>query len=472
MSRHSDSQTVETIQRAAHALTGLATDYDPLLDIIGDARFVLLGEASHGTQEFYQARAGITKRLIEEKGFVAVAIEADWPDAYRVNCFVRGAHDEESEGVASAADAVGALSGFKKFPQWMWRNTSVLSFINWLHRHNQSAATSTQQCGFYGIDLYSLSASMEEVIRYLDEVDPEAAKRARERYSCFDHFAHDSQAYGYATNYGGAQPCEDAAIQQLLELQRRATELARADGFMAEDKHFYAEQNARLVKNAEEYYRSMFRGRASSWNLRDTHMAETLDALTEHLGREGDPAKVVVWAHNSHLGDARATEMGRGGELNVGQLVRQKYGSESVLVGFSTYSGEVTAAADWDQPGERKRVRPGLEGSYEHLFHEASTRLKSSNFLLNLRDGSEAAEVLREERLERAIGVLYRPETERWSHYFHASLPEQFDAALHFDHTHAVEPLERNVRWEQGEAIPSSVETLQGDAPETFPSSV
>lgn len=472
MSRDSDSQTVESIRSAAHALPGLAHDYDSLLETIGDARFVLLGEASHGTQEFYQARAQITKRLIEEKGFCAVAVEADWPDAYRVNCFARGAHDEESEGVASAADAVEALSGFKKFPQWMWRNTTVLSFINWLERHNGEVAASTQQCGFYGIDLYSLSASMQEVIRYLDEVDPEAAKRARERYSCFDHFAHDSQAYGYATNYGGAQPCEDAAIEQLLELQRRATELARSDGTMSEDKHFYAEQNARLVKNAEEYYRSMFRGRSSSWNLRDTHMAETLDALAAHLSREGAAAKVVVWAHNSHLGDARATEMGRGGELNVGQLVRQKYGRDAVLVGFSTYSGEVTAASDWDQPGERKRVRPAIEGSYEDVFHEVSTRLGSPDFLLNLRDNDEAAQALREERLERAIGVVYRPETERWSHYFHACLPEQFDVVLHFDQTHAVEPLERNVRWEQGEGVPLSIQTLEGDAPETFPSGV
>jgi erythromycin esterase-like protein len=322
---------------------------------------------------------------------------------------------------------------------------------------------------------------MEEVIRYLDEVDPEAAKRARERYSCFDHFAHDSQAYGYATNYGGAQPCEDAAVQQLLELQRSATELARADGLMNEDKHFYAEQNARLVKNAEEYYRSMFRGRASSWNLRDTHMAETVDALAAHLGRDGAPAKVVVWAHNSHLGDARATEMGRGGELNVGQLMRQKHGHDAVLVGFSTYSGEVTAASDWDQPGERKRVRPALEGSYEHLLHEVSTGLSAPDFLLNLRDNIDGADgeaaqalrdALREERLERAIGVVYRPETERWSHYFQAALTQQFDAVLHFDHTHAVEPLERNVRWEQGEEIPTSAHTLKGDAPETFPSGV
>ncbi len=439
----------DMVREAAHPLTGAAEGYDPLLEQIGDARFVLLGEASHGSHEFYRERAEITKRLIEEKGFTAVAVEADWPDAYRVNRFVRGVGDD--------ATPDEALGGFKKrFPTWMWRNADVLDFVGWLRAHNDGLPAGAPKTGFYGIDLYSLGASIEAVIGYLDKVDPEAAKRARQRYGCFEHFRQDAQAYGYAASFGAAEPCEDEVVAQLVELQRRAAELAGRDGRVAEDEYFYAEQNARLVKNAEEYYRSMFRGRVSSWNLRDRHMAETLDALVAHLDRGGRRTKAVLWAHNSHLGDARATEMGEGGEWNVGQLVRERYGDDAVLVGFSTYTGTVTAADDWDEPPKRKHVRPGLPGSYEALFHETGL----PRFLLPLRDGGAAVAGLREPRLERAIGVIYRPETERFSHYFHARLPEQFDAILHFDETRAVEPLELDAGEEAGEP------------PETFPSTV
>ena len=294
------------------------------------------------------------------------------------------------------------------------------------------------------------------VVDYLDKVDPEAAERSRRRYGCFDHFGDDAQLYGYATSLGAAEPCEDGVVNQLLELQRRAVELAQRDGRVAEDEFFYAEQNARLAKNAEAYYRSMFRGRVSSWNLRDQHMAETLDALVAHLDRRGGRSKVVVWAHNSHLGDARATEMGRGGELNLGQLVRERHGAEAVLVGFSTYAGTVTAASDWGAPAEHKRVRPGLPGSYEALFHDVAQGDGGPRFFLPLR-GGDASDRLREPRLQRAIGVIYRPETERVSHYFDARLADQFDALLHFDETRAVEPLERTGGWEAGEP------------PETFP---
>jgi erythromycin esterase-like protein len=434
------------VREVAHPLTGAAGDYDPLLGFIGEARFVLIGEASHGTHEFYRERAQITKRLIKEKGFTAVAVEADWPDAYRVNSYVRG--DDSGGGVE-------ALAGFKRFPTWMWRNADVLDFVGWLQAHNDASPTGGK-VGFYGLDLYSLYSSMEAVLGYLDKVDPDAARRARYRYSCFEHFGEDTQAYGYAASFGLTESCEDEAVNQVLELQRRAAEFARRDGRVAEDEFFYAEQNARLVKNAEEYYRSMFRGRVSSWNLRDRHMAETLDALVAYLGRQEGIAKVVVWEHNSHIGDARATEMGQGGELNVGQLVREKYGREAVLVGFSTYSGTVTAASDWGAPAERKRVRPALAGSYEELFH----RVGFPRFLLPLRNGREVLAALREPQLERAIGVIYRPETERLSHYFRARLPDQFDAVLHFDETRAVEPLERTATWNEGEA------------PETFPSGV
>jgi erythromycin esterase-like protein len=449
MPEASISNLVGAVREAAHPLAGSAEDYDPLMRLIGDARFVLLGEASHGTHEFYRERAQITKRLIREKGFTAVAVEADWPDAYRVNRYVRG--------VGQDAEAVDALAGFKRFPTWMWRNADVLDFVGWLRAHNDALPARAPKVGFYGLDLYSLHASMEAVLGYLDKIDPEAASRARDRYSCFDHFGEDTQTYGYAAGFGLSESCEGEVVSQLVELRRRAAEYASRDGRVAEDEFFFVEQNARLVKNAEEYYRSMFRGRVSSWNLRDQHMAETLDALAAHLERQGQQAKVVVWEHNSHLGDARATQMGEAGEWNVGQLVRERHGGEAVLVGFSTYAGTVTASSDWDAPAERKRVRAALAESYEALFHETGV----PRFLLPLRDGGEAAAGLSEARLERAIGVIYRPDTERQSHYFYARLPAQFDAVLHFDETRAVEPLERTARWRQGEA---------GEAPETYPS--
>jgi erythromycin esterase-like protein len=436
------SRQLETV---AHPLTGAPADYDPLLALVGTARFVLLGEASHGTHEFYRARAQITQRLIQEKGFTAVAVEADWPDAYRVNRYVRALSDE--------TESVEALANFRRFPTWMWRNADVLDFVGWLRAYNDTRASGATPVGFYGLDLYSLHASITAVLGYLDKVDPEAARRARYRYGCLEHFGEDTQAYGYAAGIGLHKSCEDEVVSQLLELQRRAAEYAGRDGRVAPDEFFFAEQNARLVKNAEEYYRAMFRGRVSSWNLRDCHMAETLAALATYLQGQGQPPKIVVWAHNSHLGDARATEMGQAGELNVGQLVRERYGSDAVLIGFSTYSGMVTAATEWDGPAERKRVRPALPDSYEALFHE----LALGRFLVILRDGDAAITRLCRPQLERAIGVIYRPETERLSHYFSARLPEQFDAVLHYDETRAVEPLERTAAWERGEV------------PETFP---
>ena len=422
-----------------------------VMDIVGDARYVLIGEASHGTHEFYRQRAELTRRLIVEKGFTAVAVEADWPDAYRVNEYVRGGADD--------ADAESALGGFRRFPQWMWRNTVVVDFIDWLRARNGRDDV-PRKAGFYGLDLYSLHTSMEAVIGYLDTVDPAAADRARQRYACFDHFGDDAQRYGYAASLGAAEPCEDAVVGQLVELRRHAAGLIRADGRAASDAYFYAEQNARLARNAEAYYRSMFRGRADSWNLRDRHMAETLAELTAFLGRDQPDTKIVVWAHNSHLGDARATEMGTShGELNLGQLVRERAGDEARLVGFSTYTGTVTAASDWGERAERKVVRPGLRGSWEALFHEVAAAAGSPAFLLPLRDERVAA-LVGPPRLQRAIGVVYRPETERWSHYFQADLPRQFDAMIHIDRTRALTPLERTPVWEAGEV------------PETFPSAV
>jgi erythromycin esterase-like protein len=469
----SDARVVSLLRAAARPLTGSPADLDPLLDLVGDARFVLLGEASHGTHEFYKLRAELTKRLVAEKGFAAVAVEADWPDAYRVNRYVRGA--PATPGAPADADPNAALGGFRRFPQWMWRNADVLGFVRWLRAHNDARPAGVPKAGFYGLDLYSLHGSIDAVLRYLDKVDPAAARRARSRYGCFEDFGEDPQAYGYAASFDLERSCHDAVVQQLVELQRKAADYANRDGRVAEDEYFYTEQNARLVSNAERYYRAMFERRTSSWNLRDTHMAETLDALAAHLTRTGrspggGPAKVVVWAHNSHLGDARATEMGADGELNLGQLVRQTHGAAAINVGFSTYAGTVSAAHDWGGPAERMAVRPGLPGSYETLFHEAvaggdETAADDADddtpaaALWLLRDAGEPLRsALSGPRLQRAIGVIYRPRTERASHYFHARLAAQFDAMIHVDRTRAVEPLERDPE-------PSA----EADA-ETFPS--
>jgi len=437
------------IRDAAHPLTGAAGDYDPLLDLVGDARFVLLGEATHGTAEFYDERARITRRLIEEKGFIAVAVEADWPDAWRVNRYVRG------EG--GDADGRAALSGFERFPAWMWRNTSVLEFVEWLRRRNDRAGAG--KAGFYGLDLYSLFTSIQEVLRYLDEVDPVAAEETRRRYACFDHYGEDSQHYGYATGVGLSESCQQGVHAALAELQQRAFDYMQADGgagASSEDAFFYAQQNARLVKNAEEYYRTMFRGRVSSWNLRDSHMAETLDALTRHLSRDGEPAKIVVWEHNSHIGDARATEVGGLGEWNVGELARKAYPGQTCLIGFSTYDGHVTAASEWDGPAERKRVRPALHGSYEELLHQVGL----PRYYLNLRDDTPVRRLMLERRLERAIGVLYLARSERQSHYFNAQMAQQFDAIIHIDRTEALVPLDATSGWHSGEP------------PETYPEGI
>jgi erythromycin esterase-like protein len=434
------------VSRHAHPLASDNADYDPLLDRIANAPYALLGEASHGTHEFYRDRAEITKRLITEKGFAAVMSEADWPDAYRVNCYVRGASDD--------LDATEALAGFRRFPTWMWRNTVVVEFVEWLRAYNDDLPRDAQKVGFYGMDLYSLHASMKAVLHILDKLDPEAAKIARDRYACFDHYGPDPQVYGFIAGSNASKSCQEQAIAQLVDLHKRAMRGAERERRIADDQLFYAEQNARVVANAEQYYRSMFLEEVSSWNLRDRHMVETIEAVAAHLGRKrSEPPKLAIWAHNSHLGDARATSMGNRGELNVGELMREKHAYDAVLVGFTTHTGTVTAASHWDEPPERKRVRPSLPGSYEVLFRAA----EPSRFLLMWRDDEPIAEGLRFGRLERAIGVIYRPETERMSHYFGARLSEQFDAVIHMDETTAVEPLEVTAGWELGEV------------PETFP---
>ena len=433
---------LECVRHEARWFESEQGGFEALVNAVGDARVVLIGEASHGTHEFYRTRAELTRELIARRGFNVIAVEADWPDAYRVNRWVRGASDDSS--------AEQALGDFVRFPRWMWRNTDVVEFTAWLRERNLRTPEA-ERVGFYGLDLYSLHRSIEAVLAYLGKVDPEDARRARERYSCFEMFGGDPQAYGYASTRGFSADCEDEVTAQLVDLRRRALDYANRDGRIAADEYFFAEQNARLVANAETYYRAMFGSHVQSWNVRDRHMMETLESLVQHTGRE---SKAVVWAHNSHLGDARATQMASSGELNLGQLVRERFNREAFLIGFTTHTGTVTAARNWDDPAERRHVRPSLPGSYEHLFHETDI----SQFLLLLRDGP-ARQALWTERLERAIGVIYRPESERVSHYFRARLPQQFDAVLHIDRTTALEPLER---WAVEEA----------DLPETYPSGV
>ena len=421
-----ETEVVGLVREAAYPLTGDERDYDPLMELIGNARFVMLGEATHGTSEFYSERARVTRRLVEEKGFDAVVIEADWTQVNRVNRYIR------SEGKDTGAEK--ALSDFDRFPRWMWRNSEFRDFVDSLRTIN-ARSDLTKPVSIYGMDLYGWSDSAAATIDYFNRVDAEAARRARKRYGCFSRFRSASQLYGLEVLNKTARSCQKDVQQQFDEMQQ----LMAKPGSNKTDELFNALQNARVVKNAEAYYRAIYQRNISSWNLRDQHMAETLEAVANHHEtKSGKPAKIVVWAHNSHQGDARMTERARVGELNVGQLVRQRYGKDSVLVGFTTQTGYVRAAREWGGYDERRRVRPALEGSYSALFHKTGV----PNFLLILRQGGKISEALNSDRLERAIGVIYLPQTERQSHYFHARLSKQFDAVIHFDVTTAVKQLD------------------------------
>jgi protein-L-isoaspartate(D-aspartate) O-methyltransferase len=402
-----------------HSVEG--RDVETVLDDIGEARVVLLGEATHGTAEFYRARAAITRRLIDAHGFNVVAVEADWPDATQIDRYVRhrgpGDHPERA---------------FARFPTWMWRNEEVLAFLEWLRDWN-AAHPADERASFHGLDLYGLSASMAAVIDYLDRVDPDAARVARERYGCLTPWQKDPAAYGRAALLEANKKCEGPVLEILRDLLNRRLE------YIADDRDAYldAEGNARLVTAAETYYRTMYYGYAESWNQRDRHMFETLERV---LAARGPASRAVVWAHNSHIGDATATEMGVArDEINIGQLARERFGEAAVLVGFGTDRGQVAAATDWGGPMEIKDVRRAREGSYEALFHASGV----PSLFLDLSAQKERAlgHTLLHPRLERAIGVIYRPETELLSHYFEASLPKQFDRYVWFDVTSPVTPL-------------------------------
>lgn len=436
-----NSQLLDSLRSVAIPLQGKPSDYDSLIDHVGDAQIVLLGEATHGTHEFYDIRSQISKRLISEKGFHTIAIEGDWPDAFQVNRYI---HSQ------MYTDANDALSSFDRFPIWMWRNVPMINFVEWMRHYNQKAKPENK-VRFLGLDLYSLYRSVDVVINYLEHIDPEAAQEARYHYSCFDHFREDPQAYGYAVFKRVIESCAGDVIEQLQRLLDQDWEFLEKGKISAEEA-FYIEQNARVVKNAEQYYRSLFGSEISNWNLRDSHMLETLNALINHYQLMGiESPKIVIWAHNSHVGNAAATQMSERGEYNIGQLVKEQFGKiNAISVGFTTYNGTVSAASNWHQPVERKIIRDALPDSYEALFHAVGL----PNFLLLLKN----APMMPLEALERAIGVIYLPRTERMSHYFHANLIGQFDAIIHCDKTGAVEPIEKTSEW------------IEGEVPETYPS--
>ena len=409
--------------------------FGALFDRFGDARVVLLGEASHGTSEFYRARAAISRRLIEHHGFNIVAVEADWPDAATIDRYIRHRPWREGE-----------LRAFERFPTWMWRNTDVDGFIRWLREHNEQRSYD-RMCGFYGLDLYNLSGSMQAVLDFLDQEDPELARLAHKRYGCLDPWAEQPQLYGRNALLEGYARCEVGVVHMLGDLLQKQVDCLGPEC----DEWLDAAANARLVKNAEAYYRVMYRGAAESWNLRDTHMFETLNMI---LDAKGADSKAIVWAHNSHIGNAAFTDMGmHREELNIGQLAKEKWGATARLIGFGTHKGSVAAADDWDRPMKVKQVRASLPESYERLSHDSGV----PSFLLDLREGEvrrEVSEGLLEPRLERFIGVIYRPDTERWSHYSEAILPLQFDAWVWFDETNAVTSLPGEQRPGEDETYP------------------
>ena len=445
---------IAQLQRAARPLVGAADDLDALLPRLRDAKVVLIGEASHGTHEFYRLRQELTRRLITEAGCTAVVAAADRPTAKRVDQYVRG-------GMEADRDATTALAGFRRFPQWMWRNADVLDFVGWLRQVNDTRGDPARAVGFFGLDLYSLHESMGAVIAHLRAIDPAAAQRAAQRYECFEPFGHDPVVYGRVTQLGLSHDCARVALAQLQEVQDQWRTLpvpgdARWGDPHDAAHHFAVEQNARVVRNAERYYRTMFQPRQSSWNLREHHMMDTLRALRDFLGRRHADGKLVVWAHNSHVGDARATSQGEYGEVSLGQLCREAWGRDVALVGFTTYTGTVLAADDWDHPGRHMAVRPALEHSVEWLLHETGIPA----FAITPAADPVLQELFDLRRLFRAIGVVSRPQTERQSHYVHTSLSRQFDVVLHYDRTRAVEPLE------------STALTVPDELPDTFPSAL
>ncbi len=430
------------LSQAAVPLDGTSRAYDRLLAAIGDARFVLLGGATHGTHEFYRERAEITQRLIVKQGFDAIAIEADWPDAHRVHRFI--------QGWGSDRTAEDALAAFDRFPRWIWRNTDVRDFVTWLREN-------TPHVGFYGLDLYSMQASIEVLLAYLDATDAEGARRARAHYSCFTHGRRTSD-YALAVGLGLTESREREVTSELLRMRER---ILRATAAESEELLFEVEQNARLVKDAEEYYRTMLDEHVRAWNVRDRHMVDTLEAIAEHLDDKlGRRSRIVVWAHNWHLGDARATEMAKLGEVSVGQLLRETHGESAFLVGFTTYEGTVMAAVDWGEIPTRAVLEPAIPNSHELVLHRLVGELDVGDFVIVPDEKRGMPDALSKERLERSVPAVAAPsaDTEQPVDWFWARLGDQFDADVHIDRSTAVTPLD--------EPRPEKLH----DTPDTFPS--
>jgi len=429
-----DETLVDAVRERALPLRDDA-DLDPLLERIGDARVVLLGEASHGTRDYYVWRDRISRRLIAEKGFSFIAVEGDWPDCYTVNLYAKGWD-------APGSDAREVLHAFSRWPTWMWANEEVVELAEWLRAFN-AERVDERRVGFYGLDVYSLWESIDVVTRYLERVDPALAERARRAYGCFDPYEDDVQEYAWATEMVPTD-CEDEVVATLVELRRKGPDFRRE----GPEAYFNAEQNALVAQNAERYYRAMIRGGAASWNVRDTHMMDTLDRLMKHHGPE---AKAIVWEHNTHVGDARATDMARAGMVNIGQLAREAYGGDVVIAGFSSHRGSVIAGEQWGAPMRRIPMPKARPGSWEDVLHRASAEDK-----LLLMDGLDDVPGALDPRGHRAIGVVYRPEREAFGNYVPTVLPFRYDAVLYIDQSEALNPLHL-------QPVPDH------EVPETFP---
>ncbi|CAF0858966.1 unnamed protein product [Adineta ricciae] len=463
-----DPKVVQLIEENAQCLrANERKDYDSILSAIGDGQIVLIGEASHGTHDFYSHRAEITKRLIQEKGFTIIACEADWPPAYRVNQWIK------STSTSTIKDAEDSLRDFTRFPPWLWRNTVIVDFLTWLRQYNENINDRKAKIGFFGLDLYSLQSSREEVLKYLGNHAPDLLRLARKNYRCFDRYT-DEHEYGVCARANITTSCRKEAIKVLTKmLERHAEIVANEKSTETElEESFYAMENAKIVREAEKYYRHMFDGGQAAWNIRDTHMYDCLKDLLEH---HGPGTKAIIWAHNSHIGDARETERSRSGKLNIGQLVRERFGIEKTYnIAFTTYTGTVTASDNWDIDPDFKRVRLALNESFEFLFHQALVKSpllsQHGQYFLLFRSNNPSIEIskelyqeLRKQRLERAIGVIYRPRTERQSHYLDASISAQFDCVIHIEITRALRPLEIHPTWAGAE---------KDHIPDTFPMNV
>jgi erythromycin esterase-like protein len=453
-----DECLLKGIAKSALPLQNLPHDFDALLSCIDkcETEIVMIGEATHGTFEFYQYRAELTKKLITEYGFSIVAVEADWPDAYRVNRYVRTNFSTKDKTPAKA------LGNFQRFPTWLWRNTVMTEFISWLRDYNIQQHDISNECGFYGLDIYSLQNSKEEVIKYLNQVDPKLASTVRKYYGCLDRFSCDPDTYSYKVGLGLSSDCRDAVIKALNDMLKREEDIMAADNLPEEDSYFYAKTNARVVANAENYYRNMING-DNTWNIRDKAMFETLvDLITYMSEKSGRKKKVVVWAHNTHVGDASQTESKNMGEINIAQLVREHFGLKKVFnIGFTTFKGTVTATSKWQGNPEFRVLKEGLPGSYERLFHDSLAymeHIRNDRFMLVFRSNNPSVpkgilastDVIQElgrNRIERAIGIVYSADTERESHYFHCKISKQFDAVIHIDTTMALTPLEQSREW-------------------------